>query len=84
VLNGHELTIVAYREIAIRISRQYMQPISGFVRDKDEAAAQKAMENADKAQALAIIADKQAGHTPHIAGMVYAREITEQLGAVAN
>ena len=83
-LNGHELTIAAYREIAIGISRRYMRPTSGFVRDEDEAAAQEAMEDADEAQALAMIADEQAGHTPHVAGMVYAREITERSGAVAD
>jgi hypothetical protein len=83
-LNGHKLTIAVYQEITIRISRRYMWPTSGFVQDEDEVAAQEAMEDADKAQALAMIADEQAGHTPHVAGMVYAREITERSRAVAN
>jgi superfamily II DNA helicase RecQ len=38
----------------------------------------------DEEQAGALIADKQAGHTAHIAGLIYAQEIIEQAGAVAD
>ena len=30
-----------------------------------------------------IVADWQAGHTPHVAGMIYARGLMEMSGAVA-
>jgi peptide subunit release factor RF-3 len=32
----------------------------------------------------AFVADEQAGHTAHVAGMIYARGIIEQAGAVAD
>jgi hypothetical protein len=38
----------------------------------------------DEEQASALIADKQVGYTAHIAGLIYARGIIEQAGAVAN
>jgi hypothetical protein len=38
----------------------------------------------DEEQAGALIADEQAGHTAHIAGLIYARGIIEQARAVAD
>jgi hypothetical protein len=38
----------------------------------------------NKENAAMFVADKQAGHTAHVAGMVYARGIMEQAGAVAD
>ena len=32
----------------------------------------------------AVIADEQAGHTAHVAGLIYARGIIEQVRAVAD
>jgi superfamily II DNA helicase RecQ len=83
-LGGVELNIASYREIAIGISRRFMRASRAFVPDEAEAAAQEAMEDDDEAAAMARIADEQAGHTPHVAGMIYAREITERSGAVAD
>jgi superfamily II DNA helicase RecQ len=83
-LGGAEFNIASYRQIAIGISRRFMRPTATFVQDEEEAATQEAMEDYDEATAIARIADEQAGHTHHTAGMVYGREITERPGAVVD
>ena len=77
---GCELTIQGYREIAIAISRRFMRGKRKFQDDEgeDDAAAQF-----DPDSITREIADTQAGHTSHIAGLIYARLILEQSGAVA-
>jgi hypothetical protein len=76
---GQELTIAAYREIAIGISQRFLRGSAAFRTDEgDENEAW------DEEHAGASIADEQAGHTAHIAGLIYARGIMEQAGAVAN
>lgn len=75
---SQELTIAAYREIAIGISRRFLRPSTAFsTMDGDENEAWT------EENAAARIADEQAGHTSHVAGMVYARGIMEQAGVVA-
>jgi hypothetical protein len=69
---GQEWMMVAYREIAIGISRQFLCGSTAF---KAEEGDEK--EAWDEKQAGASIADKQAGHTAHIAGLIYARGIME-------
>jgi superfamily II DNA helicase RecQ len=76
---GQEWTIAAYREIAIGISRRFLRGSTAF---KAEEGDEK--EAWDEEQAGASIADEQAGHTAHIAGLIYARGIMEQAGAVAD
>jgi hypothetical protein len=76
---GQELTISAYREIAIGISRRYLRGSTAF---KSEESDEN--EAWDEENAGASIADEQAGHTTHIAGLIYARGIMEQAGAVAD
>jgi hypothetical protein len=77
---GLELTIPAYREIAIGISRRFLRKSTAFSTEEgDENEAWEEEENSE-----GNIADLQAGHTAHIAGMIYARGIMELAGAVAD
>jgi hypothetical protein len=76
---GQEWTMAAYREIAIGISRRFLR---GFTAFKAEEGDEK--EVWDEEQAGASIANEQAGHTAYIAGLIYARGIMEQAGAVAD
>ena len=78
---GQELTIQSYRDVAIGISRKFMRRPTAFHTDKGDDDEGKEWDEDDIA---ATIADEQAGHTSHIAGMVYARAIMEQAGAVAD
>lgn len=73
------LTIHAYREVAIGISRRFLRGSSAFATDEgDESEAWK------DDNLAAFIADEQAGHTSHVAGMVYARGIMELAGVTAD
>ncbi|KAL1640735.1 hypothetical protein SLS61_010230 [Didymella pomorum] len=74
-----ELTIAAYREIAIGISRRFLRPSSAFRAEEGEEHEEWNEENM-----LATIQDEQAGHSAHVAGMVYARGIMELAGVTAD
>lgn len=76
---GHEITVQAYRDIAIAISRQWIRGPIAFRQDDGEADDGEQPQDKDGA----AIADAQAGHTSHVAGIVYARGIMEQPGWVA-
>jgi RecQ family ATP-dependent DNA helicase len=75
---GYEITIQAYREIAIAISRKYLRGGESFRYDEDDEDADRNEDDEGK------IADEQAGHTAHVAGMIYARGIMEMTGVVAS
>ncbi|EDN04941.1 conserved hypothetical protein [Histoplasma mississippiense (nom. inval.)] len=86
-LHGQGLNLAAYRNIAIAISRQFMRPSSAFKNNsQQEEEEQVAGSNGDEDEPmdpeewLGRITDMQAAHTSHVAGMVYARGITEQAG----
>ncbi|RYO26416.1 hypothetical protein AA0113_g12493 [Alternaria arborescens] len=74
-----ELTIAAYREIAIGISRRFLRGSTAFAAEEGEDNEEWKEENM-----AAIIQDEQSGHTAHVAGMVYARGIMEQAGVTAD
>jgi hypothetical protein len=81
------LTIAGYREIAIGISRRFMRPSSMFPNNVQETeqpdtAHEENPAREDPEEWLGTVADLQAGHTPDVAGTVYARGIMEQSGAV--
>ncbi len=76
---GQELTIQSYRQIAIGISRKFMRGSTAFQADESEENNEWNEENIAGA-----IADEQAGHTSYVAGLIYARAIMEQGGAVAD
>jgi hypothetical protein len=64
--------------MAIGISRRYLRGSTAFQGDESEEKEG----NEDTAEAS--IADEQASHTSFVAGLVYARGIMEQAGAVAD
>jgi hypothetical protein len=75
---GADMGLRAYRDLAIAISRRYLRPREAFQRDEDD-------EDGDRDEDIeAVTADRQAGHTPHVAGTVYARGIMERSGEVAS
>jgi superfamily II DNA helicase RecQ len=73
---GQELTIQAYRDVAIGISRRFMRGSTMF--QQEEQDGEEMGENP-----MVEIADLQAGHTSHVAGMIYARGMMEGSGVVA-
>jgi hypothetical protein len=75
---GQEWKFAGYCEMAIGISRRFLRGATAFQADESEEKEG----NEDTAEAS--IADEQAGHTSHVAGLVYARGIMEQAGAVAD
>ena len=77
---GQELTVQSYRDVAIGISRKFMRRPTAFHTDDGNDESKEW----DEDDVAAAIADEQAGHTSHIAGMIYARAIMEQAGAVAD
>ncbi|MGI4799967.1 MAG: DEAD/DEAH box helicase [Janthinobacterium lividum] len=78
---GQQLTIQSYREIAIGISRRFMRGPVSFEPDEDDEDGDLNEDNIGRK--LGAIADKQAGHTSHVAGMIYARLLSEMSGSVA-
>jgi superfamily II DNA helicase RecQ len=79
---GQDWTMAGYRQMAIGISRRFLRKSTAFQHDESEEG--KEGEEVDEEKMAARIADWQAGHTTHIAGMVYARGIMELSGAVAD
>ncbi|KAK3179477.1 hypothetical protein OEA41_009763 [Lepraria neglecta] len=68
----------AWRDLSIGISRKFLRSEHIFQRDEDD-------EDGDFPEDPAsAIQDEQAAYTSHIAGMVYARGITELSGVVAS
>jgi hypothetical protein len=75
---GQEWTFAGYCEMAIGISRRFLCGSTAFQADKSKD------KKGNKNTAEASIADEQAGHTSHVAGLMYAQGIMEQAGAVAD
>ena len=81
-LQGQRLTVQAYRDIAIAISRRYLRGTSQFrqnVDDEREAGVPDVDDQAaiDEDEAKGFIADLQAAHSSHVAGMLYGRQLME-------
>jgi superfamily II DNA helicase RecQ len=72
---GHGLHILAYRHIAIGISRRYMRGGTAFSKDEDGKGGNDGEDE---------IEDLQAAHGSYMAGLVYARGMFEMHGAVAS
>jgi len=90
-LKGRVLNLPAYRNIAIGISRRYLRLSSSFpenVRNDGSTEAPAEDEDHERGmdhdQFMGHIADLQAAHSSHVAGMIYGREITEQAGTTAH
>ena len=75
---GVTIGIQAWREVAIGISRKFLREKHAFRPDEDDEDGDFHEDKADEIQ------DEQAGHTSHVAGMVYARGIMELSGVVAS
>jgi superfamily II DNA helicase RecQ len=76
---GKPMHVAAYREIAIAISRQWVRGATAFQVDEADENEEWRKENM-----LSDVADDQATHSPHIAGMIYARDSMEMSGATAD
>lgn len=76
---GQPMHVAAYREIAIAISRQWVRGATAFQVDEADENEEWRKENM-----LSDVADDQATHSPHIAGMIYARDSMEMSGATAD
>jgi hypothetical protein len=75
---GQEWTFARYRVMAIGISWWFLHGSTAFQANERE-------EKGDNEETAEVsIADEQADHTLHVAGLVYARRIMEQAGAVAD
>ncbi|BCR87440.1 uncharacterized protein ACHE_40003A [Aspergillus chevalieri] len=87
---GQALNIPAYRDIAIGISRRFLRASSTFTSDRQDETEQAAALDADcedgmdADQWMAHMTDLQAGHSSHVAGMVYGRQLMEQAGTTSH
>ncbi|KAA8615982.1 hypothetical protein PtrV1_11378 [Pyrenophora tritici-repentis] len=63
---GQEWTFAGYREMAIGISRRFLRGSTAFQADEGEENKEWAEEQAGDS-----IADEQAGHTSHVAGLIF-------------
>ncbi len=81
---GTAMTVAHYQDIAIRISRRFLQPSSAFPNNiqQEQAAEQElAASGEDPDNWVGTITDKQAGHSAHVAGIVYGWESNEFAGS---
>ena len=76
---GTPMHVAAYRQVAIAISRQWVRGATAFQGDEADENEEWRKENM-----LSDVADDQAAHSPHVAGMVYARDSMEMSGATAD
>lgn len=88
-LNGQGLNIQDYRHVAIGISRRSLRETNSFMQNRQEyeddedkcaLADGEGNESRDPEHWLGKIADAQAGHSSHVAAMVYARDLADQPG----
>ncbi|KAI3144663.1 hypothetical protein CBS147317_9724 [Penicillium roqueforti] len=81
-LNGQTVNIASWRHIAIALSRRFLRTTSAFPQNSmEERESEDAPE--DDADAEDSFQDLQAGHSSHVAGMVYGRQIHEAPGTMA-
>jgi hypothetical protein len=89
-LRGQALNLPAYRDIAIGISRRFMRPSSIFPNNAHNDERASSQDDPDSEAGLGAeqwmghIADLQAAHSSHVAGMIYGRGIMEQPGTTAH
>ncbi|MCN0155273.1 RecQ family DEAD/DEAH box helicase [Salinispora arenicola] len=81
---GSGFNVANYRDIAVGISRRFLRGSSAF---PDNIQAERQQELAaihtdhDPEDGIGDIADEQAGHSSHVAGMVYGRDSMEFTGS---
>ena len=76
---GQAMTVAAYRQIAIAISRQHVRGATQFHAADDEESEEWRQQNT-----LDEAADEQATHSPDVAGRLYARNSMEMSGSTAD
>ena len=79
----YPLNIANYRDIAIGISRRFLRVLSVFPNNiqAEHEQAMAALEADKDLDEMGNIADEQAGHSPHVAVMVYGRESSKLAGS---
>jgi superfamily II DNA or RNA helicase len=89
-LHGTTINVSAYRNIAIGISRRFLRESSVFPQNQfDDGTGDTIADDVDDEASMdpdhfqGHIADLQAGHSSHVAGMAYGREVTERAGTTA-
>ncbi|KAK1809579.1 hypothetical protein LTR12_016055 [Friedmanniomyces endolithicus] len=76
---GQSISVAAYREIAIAISRQWVRGDSAVQRDHEEESVEAQIDRIDS-----NAADEQATHSPHVARLICARDVMELVGSSAD
>ncbi|TKA60225.1 hypothetical protein B0A55_13169, partial [Friedmanniomyces simplex] len=76
---GQAITVAAYREIAIAISRKWVRGATAFQGDNTDEGIEAQIDSMDD-----NAADEQATHSPPIAGLIYARDVMEIVGSSAD
>lgn len=84
-LRGQSLNLPAYRNIAIGISRRFLRSSAAFRHNSYEGrdgdwSYEELEDLQDSDDFAGHIADLQAAHSSHVAGMIYGREVTEHAG----
>jgi len=77
---GIPVTIQAYREMIVAISRRWLGLSHGFQPDEGDVKEDGATQEEEEDEVM----DLQAGHTAHVAGMIYGRGIMDQSGEIAS
>ncbi len=80
-LNGQIVNIAAWRNIAIAISRRFLRPSSAFPQNVQEDNSDTPID--EEVDAEESYQDLQAGHSSHVAGMAYARQLHEAPGTLS-
>ena len=75
---GQAISVAAYREIAIAISRQWVRGETAFDEDGEGESIESQITAMD-----GVAADEQATHSAHVAGLIYARDVMELFGSTA-
>lgn len=90
-LSRQGITIPAYRDLAVGISRRFLRPNSQFRHNQQEERETELAgidaddeDHMDAAQWMGHIADLQAAHSSHVAGLVYGRQVMEAAGTTAH
>ena len=90
-LSRKGLGILAYRDIAVGISRRFLRPGSQFVHNQQDEREREVAgvdaddeDHMDPAQWVSHIADLQATHSSHLAGLIYGRQVMEAAGTTAH
>ncbi|CAG8059412.1 unnamed protein product, partial [Penicillium salamii] len=83
-LNGQTVNVASWRHIAIALSRRFLRTTSAFPQNAQDDQNPETTTDDDDADIEDHFQDLQAGHSSHVAGIVYARQINEAPGSLAS